>query len=189
MKDRSQFPTALNMAWTMILLLYLPVAVVGYYVYGDAVYSPVLCSLPREGWVQMWAKALVTLHVLLTYPVLITLFLTELERLLEIQPGIELYLAKRTCLRVLAVAATAGVAVGVPYFDVMMSLIGALCIVATTFVMPAAFYLKIYQPPREECVVPVLIAAFGGFGGLWGVIQASHQLYTNIANNVDPNNG
>jgi amino acid permease len=189
MQDRSQFPTALNLAWSMILLLYLPVAVVGYYVYGDAVYSPGLCSLPREGLVQMGAKALVTVHVLLTYPVLITLFLTEAERFLAIHPGTDLYLAKRTGLRVLTVAATAVVAVGVPYFDTMMSLIGALCIVATTFVMPAAFYLKIYKPPWKECVGPVLIAVLGGFGGLWGVIQASHQLYTKVANHVDPNSG
>ena len=38
------------------MLLYLPVAVIGYAIYGNGVYSPILCSLPRENWVQVAAN-------------------------------------------------------------------------------------------------------------------------------------
>eukprot|EP00929_Paragymnodinium_shiwhaense_P108094 TRINITY_DN74414_c0_g1_i1.p1 TRINITY_DN74414_c0_g1~~TRINITY_DN74414_c0_g1_i1.p1 ORF type:complete len:420 (+),score=86.10 TRINITY_DN74414_c0_g1_i1:76-1335(+) len=189
MRDPQAFPRALNLAYALVMILYMPVAIVGYAVYGNGVYSPILCSLPRDNWVQVAAKTLVTAHVLLTYPVLMTLFLTGVERNARIEPGTNGYLAKRTLLRTLVVAATAGCAVFVPYFDTMMSFIGAICVIMTTFIMPATFYLKLQAKTAAQRVVPVIVAVVGTVGGTIGAVQAGIELVQKVSAGADPNAG
>jgi amino acid permease len=189
MKDPKKFAYSFNFAYALVLLLYLPVAVIGYAVYGNGVYSPILCSLPQDNWVQQAAKALVTLHVLLTYPVLMTLLLGEVEKSIGLMPGEQGYLCKRSELRALFVAATVGVAAFVPYFDTMMSLVGAICVVMTTFVMPAVFYLKLRAKAWAQRLVPVLVALLGTVGGIVGAVQATIELWDKVSSGADPNSG
>mmetsp|Transcript_33465 Transcript_33465/g.53301 ORF Transcript_33465/g.53301 Transcript_33465/m.53301 type:complete len:417 (+) Transcript_33465:54-1304(+) len=189
MRDRAKFAKSFNIAYLLVMVLYLPVAVIGYAVYGNGVYSPILCSLPRDNWVQVAAKILVTLHVFLTYPVLMTLFLTEFEKSIQLQPGSFAYLPKRTALRGLLVAMTVLVAVFVPYFDSMMSLVGAVCVVMTTFVLPAAFFLKLRARTLRERVLPVVVAAIGLVGGSIGAVQAMQDLIQKVSSGADPNAG
>merc|ERR1712241_1009969 len=79
MRESTKFPASFNLAYLVVLLMYIPVAAIGYAIYGDQVYSPILCSLPHDNAVQVIAKALMTAHVLLAYPVLIMLFIEKVE--------------------------------------------------------------------------------------------------------------
>lgn len=189
MRDSRKFQTSFNIAYVIVMLLYLPVAVIGYFIYGSGVYSPILCSLPRSNWVQVAAKILVTAHVLLTYPVLMTLLLTEVERGIGLQMHVRAYLVKRSALRSMLVVATVLVAVFVPYFDTMMSLVGAVCVVMTTFVMPAAFFLKLRARTVSDRIIPVLVAAIGISGGTLGAVQATAELIHKVSSGADPNDG
>jgi len=189
MRDTKKFPRSFNIAFMLVLCLYLPVAIIGYAIYGNGVFSPILCSLPRNNWVQLAAKILITLHVLLTYPVLMTLFLTELECVLELEPGIKAYIPKRTALRLFAVGMTIVVAVFVPYFDTMMSLVGAVCVIMVTFVLPASFFLKLHAKTVADKVLPVLVVIIGVTGGSIGAVQATIDLAHKVASGADPNDG
>lgn len=189
MRDPTKFGRSLDVGYTLVLAMYLPVAVAGYAVWGDKVSSPVLDSLPATSIVPKLAKGLVTCHVILTYPVLMMLLFTELERVLQIQPGSNLYIFKRSTLRVAAVAATACLAVGVPYFDTMITFVSALCVVMTAFIMPAAFFLKLKAKTWQESVIPVLVAIMGTLGGGFGLVQAGIELVHKIATHADPNSG
>eukprot|EP00927_Polykrikos_kofoidii_P068314 TRINITY_DN63682_c0_g1_i1.p1 TRINITY_DN63682_c0_g1~~TRINITY_DN63682_c0_g1_i1.p1 ORF type:complete len:415 (+),score=54.93 TRINITY_DN63682_c0_g1_i1:75-1319(+) len=187
MRETKMFPASFNLAYGLVMLLYLPVAIIGYAVYGDHVYSPILCSLPRENWVQIVAKVLITAHVLLTYPVLMSLLIQEVERVVGLDASVSAYLPKRSALRLGLVLMTVLVAEFVPYFDTMMSLVGAVCVVMTTFIMPAAFFLKLQARTKVEYVLPVLVVTMGVVGGGVGAVQATIELIDKVSSGADPN--
>lgn len=189
MREPAKFGRSLDLGYSLVTAMYLPVAVAGYGVYGDKVFSPILCSLPFTSILPKVAKTLVTAHVILTYPVLMMLFFTEVERLLRIQPEQPLYLLKRTSMRTMGVAATAALAVFVPYFDVMISFVAAVCVVMTVFVMPAAFYLKLKATGPRQSIIPLLVALMGIVGGGIGAVQAGIELVQKVTSNANPNAG
>lgn len=185
MREPHKFDSAVNLAYALVLAIYLPLATVGYAVYGDAVFSPILCSLPRHGWVQKGAKSLITIHVLLTYPVLMTLFLSTTEQAIGLEPGVG-HVLKRTLLRAACVSATALIAVAVPYFADVMSLLGAVCVVMTTFVLPALFYSRLVADRWRDRLLPLLVAGVGAAGGAIGAVQAGIALAHELATHADP---
>jgi amino acid permease len=193
MRRPEDFPKAFNLAYAVLLLgLYIPLAIVGYGVYGNGVYSPILCSLPRTGAVQISAKVLVTAHTMLTYPVLMSLFFADLECKWDPKSYTK---TKRALLRGAAVGFTVLVAVFVPYFDSLMSFVGALCVVATVFVFPPACHVKIaWTEGRREgqskffdFALPLLVAVLGSCGGMFGVLQSLMDLVQKVSDGTDPN--
>jgi len=185
MREPKKFAKSFNLAYLMVMILYLPVAVVGYAIFGDSVVSPILDSLPNN-WVQLASKVAITVHVLLTYPVLMTLLLTELEGSIGLRPKVFAYLPKRTGFRAILVSMTVLVAAFVPYFDTMMSLIGAVCVIMTVFIMPAAFYLKLRARTVRERIIPVLVALIGLTGACAGAVQATMDLAHKLAGESSP---
>merc|ERR1711920_798138 len=181
MRESTKFPVSFNLAFGVVLAMYVPVAVIGYAIYGDGVYSPILCSLPRDNAVQVIAKALMTAHVLLAYPVLIMLFLGKIESAIGLMPAIDFYLCKRTLLRVFVLVLNICVAVFVPYFDDMMSLIGAVCVVMTAFILPALFFIKLRAKSAAYMLLPLLVAILGTIGGSVGAVQAAIALYDKVS--------
>merc|ERR1711998_521159 len=82
--------------------------------------------------------------------------------------------AMRWLLRSLLVAFAVIVAYTVPFFDTMMTLIGALCVAQTVFVMPALFHLKLAwsRITTTSKLLDILTIALGVFGGVVGGAQA-----------------
>ena len=64
----------------------LPVAIAGYIIYGDALESNVLLSLPQNGF-RTAVEIFMTLHFLFAIVVLLTPFVQEMEELLHVQQG------------------------------------------------------------------------------------------------------
>jgi amino acid permease len=180
MKEPKKFTRSFNLAYLVVMLLYLPVAVFGYAIFGSAVESPILKSLP-ENWVRRASTATITLHVLLTYPILMTLMLTELEGFIGLQPKVFAYLPKRSALRGVLVFMTMGVAMFVPYFSIMMDLIGAVCVIMTVFIMPTLFYLKLRARTTLQRILPVMVCAVGMVGACAGAAQATISLVHKIS--------
>merc|ERR1712118_56863 len=116
----------------------------------------------------------------MTYPVLMTLLLTEVEGAIGLQPQVYAYLPKRTAFRAVMVAITVAVAAFVPYFSIMMDLIGAACVIMTVFVLPTAFYIKLKVRSVLHAIVPVLICALGLVGGCAGAMQATTELIQKV---------
>jgi len=195
MRQPQDFGKAFDLAYAFLLLgLYIPLALVGYTVYGNSVYSPILCSLPRTGAVQILAKVLVTAHTMLAYPVLMSLFFADLESKWE---RVSYTNVKRAILRGSVVGFTLLVAVFVPYFDSLMSFVGALCVVATVFVFPTACHAKIAWDEERpgarsrffDFILPLAVAVLGGAGGMFGVVQSLMQLVSKVSAGADPNSG
>lgn len=298
---KRDFDRAFNLAYSCLLLgLYLPLSIIGYTVFGnEGTHSPILCSLPKKGFVQFLAKLLVTLQIILTYPVLLTLFFTNVEpavlgrrrgrrgakgrgrdrderdrerrqarraarsssagslddpavaQLHAVEDSAALhevggdadtgqedeavilaaqgeakdrgrapprgsseqdepqgrgragapvaarrrmlsrwrFFAKRSAFRLTTVSAIVSVAVGVPYFDIVMGLVGALCVVVVVFVLPVAISLRLESQrrrargeplPWRDCVPALSVLAVGSIGSGIGVWVSAVELVRKV---------
>ncbi|KAG0307840.1 hypothetical protein BGZ97_000266, partial [Linnemannia gamsii] len=81
----------------------------------------------------------------------------------------------RAIIRTLSMILVATIALFFPYFEEMMSLLGALSDGMLTFVLPIIFYLKLYgikKVGKIELVIMVLIIIIGIAGSVIGTIDA-----------------
>lgn len=78
----SNFGAVYNMAFVILMILYVPTVVVGYFVYGDLTQSPILDSLPSSGnagRAVTAAKLIITFHLLCAYPIVINVVSLEVR--------------------------------------------------------------------------------------------------------------
>ncbi|KAI8803682.1 transmembrane amino acid transporter protein-domain-containing protein [Cladochytrium replicatum] len=78
-----KFPLVLSLSMIIITIMYITTAALGYAAYGEKTVSPILNNLP-QGFVANFAIAVITAHVLLAIPVLVTTFSLDMERRLGI---------------------------------------------------------------------------------------------------------
>ena len=177
MAKPQNFGSVLNKSYVLLTVMYLGCAIAGYAAFGDHVYSPVLCNMPREGSLAVLGqvtKLAVAAHVMSAYPVLMNTAVTELESKMGIDGESKTHLALRTAFRAACVAATTTVAMFVPYFADFMSFVGAACLTMVVFILPVVFSWKLR--PEEisttEKVVGVVIILLGLTGGTIGCYQS-----------------
>ncbi|KAF9933621.1 hypothetical protein FBU30_005060 [Linnemannia zychae] len=162
-------------------LLYILCSTSGYAVYGNVVKSPVYMSLP-PGVTRTISTIIITLHVLLAIPLFMTTFNLQIETALKLE---ERGLSKKTewfyraIIRTLSMVLVATIALFFPYFEQMMSLLGALSDGMLTFVFPVIFYLKLYGFKRVgklEVLAILFIVIVGTAGCVIGTIDAVKEL-------------
>lgn len=86
----------------------------------------------------------------------------------------------RTAIRVCLVSVTCAIAIAIPYFAEVMSLVGALCLTMIVFVLPVVFAWKLCVMTFTEKVWGVCILFVGCAGGVIGSIQAVVQIAQKI---------
>ncbi|ORX99865.1 hypothetical protein K493DRAFT_393001 [Basidiobolus meristosporus CBS 931.73] len=127
MGKRKDWPKVLRNALLTVFAMYFVTAFVGYYVYGDTVESPILKTLP-SGLCLNFAIVVITAHVLLTNPILLASLSLEAEHAMKIDRihmscGRELL--SRVAFRSLMLGSSAFVAINLPYFAEVVTLLGA----------------------------------------------------------------
>ncbi|KAF8973392.1 hypothetical protein BGZ46_009958 [Entomortierella lignicola] len=148
MRYPKQWPKAVWSALALCCFLYVTIAAAGYAAFGDTTMSPILGNLPRGVW-SMMSNILMTIHVLLAAPILLTSLSIMVESLITKKwPAFEKgstvgQFAKRAIDRVIIVVLTGVVAAVIPYFGDMMDLLGALTTCLLVFVFPIFFYFML----------------------------------------------
>lgn len=61
-------------AYIVVALCYFPVALIGYYIFGNSVEDNILISLQKPGWLIIAANLFVVVHVIGSYQVRLCLF-------------------------------------------------------------------------------------------------------------------
>ena len=91
--------------------------------------------------------------------------------------------ALRTLLRTCMVAITCCVAIFVPFFGLLMELVGALCLTMMVFVLPVVFSWQLWgdRMSAAQKVFGVFIVAVGSIGGLIGTVQALQDIAKSLA--------
>ncbi|TVU13977.1 hypothetical protein EJB05_37417, partial [Eragrostis curvula] len=145
MKDRKKFPMMLFICFTLSTLSYALMGIIGYLMYGDALESQVTLNLP-SGKVSSKVAIYTTLVNPLTKYALVVAPIAEA---VEDELGLRVAAAKgrplllRVAVRTALVAATATVALAVPFFGDVVSLTGALLSCSATMLLPCLCYLRV----------------------------------------------
>ncbi|KAI8078335.1 transmembrane amino acid transporter protein-domain-containing protein [Thamnidium elegans] len=151
--------------------LYFLTAVPGYYVYGHLTESPIYENIP-DGPAKMASTIIITLHVLMACPILMTSFALDLEKMFGISSFNHSRVVEhslRFALRMVMVVLIAVIAIYVPFFGDFMSLLGAFSNCALILIFPIIFYLKL-TGFRNKHWAELILCFFGVVLGIVGLI-------------------
>ncbi|KAJ3025793.1 UNVERIFIED_CONTAM: hypothetical protein HDU68_006669 [Siphonaria sp. JEL0065] len=195
MADPQQFHTVLSLSMVIISVMYLVTAILGYAAYGNLTDSPILNNLPK-GFISQFSIFVITLHVLLAIPVVVTTFSLEMERRLDLlkvaQGDSKREDWYRVVLRVGIMGVIVALAIAIPFFKDFMTLLGAVANTALIFVFPVVFDFKLFgfqERPLNEKVFGIVILIMGVFGGVVGGYEAIVALINDINGVPNPGGG
>ncbi|KAJ2783106.1 hypothetical protein GGI15_002702 [Coemansia interrupta] len=150
MKSPKQWSRTLSLATAFTAFIYICIAAVGYGVYGDLVKSPIMLSLP-PGIPVVVANAMMTAHVLLASPILLTSVFSEAERDLDFHSAAlspRRQWIYRAVFRSIVMLTLTLVAVFVSDFSKGVSILGAVAESMVIFVIPIVCYIKLFKDKR-----------------------------------------
>ncbi|XP_047478008.1 amino acid transporter AVT1B-like, partial [Penaeus chinensis] len=163
---------------TVILSLYLPVAISGYAILGDDVESNILLSV-TEGVVVQIAISLEIINLVSTYVISINPVVQSVEEIFNIPNKFGI---KRVLLRSSMVVVQMVICLAVPDFGLILNLIGGSCITLNTFIFPPLMYMKLMDQkdpnwpertmPLWERVYLIEIICVGVVGGIAATVSA-----------------
>ncbi|ONK57760.1 uncharacterized protein A4U43_C09F3810 [Asparagus officinalis] len=169
-------------AYIIVAICYVGVAVTGFWAFGNVVEDDVLMSLERPNWLIAVANFMVFLHVLGSYQVFAMPLFDILESFLVLQckmsPGIRLRLVARS----LYVCFTILIGACIPFFGGLLGFFGGLFFAPTSYFLPCIMWLilrkpKIFSPHWIACwisiILGVLLMILSPIGGLRSIILSA----------------
>jgi len=167
-------------AYIIVALCYFPVALVGYWAFGNSVNGNILISLSTPGWLIATANMMVVVHVIGSYQIyampVFDMIESVLVKKLHFTPGLRLRLIARSTY----VALTCFVGITLPFFSSLLGFFGGFAFAPTTYFLPCIMWLAIYKPRRFSwswmanwtCIIlGVLLMTVASIGGLYSIIQ------------------
>lgn len=143
MAEPRAMASVLRAACSLVLLLNVPFAVVGYLAFGSATQGYVFCNLPHSTAADLVRLTLV-LELLCTYPLVLHPAVLILDTTTRRVSGI--------ALRTSVVLASWALALGIPVFQSLLSLVGGLAAASLGFVLPPLFHLIVTSAVPQAAV-------------------------------------
>ncbi|KAK8938855.1 Lysine histidine transporter 1 [Platanthera zijinensis] len=135
-------------AYIVVALCYFPVAIIGYWAFGNTVEDNILISLQKPRWLIAMANMFVVIHVIGSYQIyampVFDMIETVLVKNLNFPPGLPLRLIARSSY----VGITMFVAITFPFFGALLGFFGGFAFAPTTYFLPCIMWLAIYKPKR-----------------------------------------
>ncbi|KAK4603388.1 hypothetical protein RGQ29_012074 [Quercus rubra] len=135
-------------AYIVVALCYFPVALIGYWMFGNAVEDNILISLKKPKWLIVTANMFVVIHVIGSYQIyampVFDMIETVLVKKLHFRPTSTL----RFITRNVYVAFTMFVGITFPFFGGLLGFFGGFAFAPTTYFLPCVMWLAIYKPRR-----------------------------------------
>ncbi|XP_052090181.1 uncharacterized protein LOC127726766 [Mytilus californianus] len=139
MKKKEDFKLAALLGYGIVLLMYIPTAASGYFVYGRDVNVNIIRSIPA-GPLAYVVDILVTLHLLLGF----IIYMNPVCQQFEAKVGVpKAFTWKRCIVRPLIVLVVLFIAESVPHFGAILSLVGGSTTTLLSYVFPCLFYMKL----------------------------------------------
>ncbi|KAF4346812.1 hypothetical protein G4B88_013282 [Cannabis sativa] len=172
MQKRSQFPLVLLTCFGICTLMYAGVAVMGYKMFGDATLSQFTLNMPSE-------FVATKIAVWTTYALTITPVAMSLEELLPSSQSKSRHIYS-ILIRTGLVISTLIVALSIPFFGLVMSLIGSFLTMLVTLILPCVCYLSILRGRITKvqgamCIVVITV----------GVVSSSFGTYSALSRIID----
>ncbi|XP_050270907.1 lysine histidine transporter 1-like [Quercus robur] len=135
-------------AYIVVALCYFPVALIGYWMFGNAVEDNILISLNKPKWLIITANMFVVIHVIGSYQIyampVFDMIETVLVKKLHFRPTSTL----RFITRNVYVAFTMFIGITFPFFGGLLGFFGGFAFAPTTYFLPCVMWLAIYKPRR-----------------------------------------
>lgn len=166
-------------AYIVVALCYFPVALIGYWIFGNKVEDDILISLEKPVWLIAMANLFVVVHVIGSYQIyampVFDMIETVLVKKLNFKPSWMLRFVSRN----IYVAFTMFVGIVFPFFGGLLGFFGGFAFAPTTYFLPCIMWLAIYKPRKFSlswitnwiCIVlGVILMIIAPIGGLRQII-------------------
>ncbi|XP_074659614.1 uncharacterized protein LOC141912272 [Tubulanus polymorphus] len=187
MTEPKKFTTVVFCGFTAVILLYLPIVIGGYVVFGDTIQDNILSSLNAvsPGPILTVIQILFALHLLFGFVIAINPFCQEVEDLFKIE---QKFTWKRAVGRTLIVCMILFVAESVPKFGAILALIGGSTTALLSFILPCVFYTRLCNSGGvwQKRFVPLHKTVFHYELIIIAVIAGSISTYAAIEDIVSP---
>ncbi|KAL5208267.1 hypothetical protein ABZP36_032702 [Zizania latifolia] len=179
MSDRTKFTKALFICFVICTAMYGSFAIIGYLMFGEKTLSQITLNLPKHSFASKVALWTTVINPFTKYALLLNPLARSLE---ELRP--EGFLNETICsiiLRTALVASTVCIAFLLPFFGLVMSLIGSLLSILVAVIMPALCFLKIAQnkATHSQVIASVGIVILGVIGGAFGTYSSLTRIVQN----------
>ncbi|CAI0459041.1 unnamed protein product [Linum tenue] len=176
-------------AYFVKALCYFPVAMMGYWAFGQAVQDNVLLDLQRPAWLIASANLMVVVNVIGSYQVYAMPVFDMLERMMVKKWNFSQGLPLRLVVRSAYVAFTLFVGVTFPFFGDLLGFFGGFGFAPTSFFLPSIMWLILKKPKRfspkwfvnwVSIVIGVFVMLASTIGGFRNIITDSsdYKFYT-----------
>ncbi|KAG2706750.1 hypothetical protein I3843_05G105400 [Carya illinoinensis] len=169
-------------AYIVVAICYFPVALIGYWIFGNSVDDNILITLEKPAWLIAMANMFVVVHVIGSYQIYAMPVFDMLETLLVKKLNFKPSFILRFVTRTSYVAFTMIVAIAVPFFGGLLGFFGGFAFAPTTYFLPCIMWLAIYKPKKFSlswianwiCIVlGVLLMVLSPIGGLRSIILSA----------------
>ncbi|XP_031404094.1 lysine histidine transporter 1-like isoform X2 [Punica granatum] len=176
-------------AYIVVALCYFPVALIGYWIFGNKVEDNILISLEKPGWLIVAANIFVFIHVVGSYQIYAMPVFDMLETVLVKKLHFKPTKILRYSTRLLYVAFTMFVGMTFPFFGGLLGFFGGFVFAPTTYFLPCVMWLAIYKPKRFGfswwanwicIIVGILLMILAPIGALRSIILSAknYQFYS-----------
>ncbi|KAL8581783.1 hypothetical protein ACOMHN_043201 [Nucella lapillus] len=145
MREPHKFGKACIIAYSVMMLLYFPVAAGGYFVYGRLIEANILQTV-SVGIPLMIIQILITIHLFCSFIIVINPLCQELEELFKVPHH---FGYKRVILRTTVVGLVLFITETIPHFGAILSLIGGSSTTLLAYIAPPIFYIKLCRMKGE----------------------------------------
>lgn len=175
-------------AYAVVAACYFPVAIAGYWAFGQTVEDNVLITLEKPTWLIAMANLMVVVHVIGSYQIyampVFDMIETILVKRMHLPPGLPLRIVARSTY----VALTCFVGITFPFFGDLLGFFGGFAFAPTTYFLPCIIWLAIKKPKRFSSswiinwvfiIIGVLLMLTSSIGGLRNIIKdaSSYDFY------------
>eukprot|EP01018_Ginkgo_biloba_P022625 Gb_22126 [translate_table: standard] len=176
-------------AYIIVALCYFPVALVGYWAFGNKVDDNILITLNNPHWLIAVANMMVVIHVIGSYQIyampVFDMIETVLVKKMHLPPGLWLRLIARSTY----VALTCFIGISFPFFGGLLGFFGGFAFAPTTYFLPCIMWLALYKPRRYSlswlanwtCIIlGVILMLVSSIGGLRKIITdaSTYEFYS-----------
>ncbi|TVU28862.1 hypothetical protein EJB05_20398 [Eragrostis curvula] len=179
MSDRTKFTKALLIIFAICTAIYGGFAIIGYLMFGDKTLSQITLNLPKHSVASKIALWTTVINPFTKYALLLNPIARSLE---ELRPeGFLNETSFAIILRTSLVALNVVIAFLIPFFGLVMALIGSLLSVLVAVIMPALCFLKIQQnkATRTQVIASVGIIIVGIISGTLGTYSSIKRISEN----------
>ncbi|XP_057470507.1 amino acid transporter AVT1C-like [Actinidia eriantha] len=180
MEKPNQYPSVLLTSFGICTLMYAGVAVMGYMMFGESTQSQFTLNMPQDLVASKIAVWTTVVNPFTKYALTMTPVAMSLEELIPSNHRKSHMYA--ILIRTALVISTLVVGLSIPFFGLVMALIGSLLTMLVTLILPCACFLSILRGKISQFQVSVciLIIAVGVVSSIFGTYSALSKIIQSL---------